>query len=388
MLSSYRKLVTLLILLSMPSALWACVWDYDTLQQERSRFPTTLELITGKFLRHSKEFYEWRIQDRRAKLGGDPANMEYLDDLAVAYQFAGQHELAIETASTQLEADRGRYKTLSNLGTFYILDGDLEKGLPLIDEALAIDPDAHFGRERYQKWLVEYAIGQRVDGKLTFPMRDPLSSEPGDYSPGFAVFLQERLGKGQLTDAEIHQAVKGILGMMRFADHRNPLLLETLGDLFSHRSSNAQRLAARCYLKASHEVADEAAKQSYRSLAMAALHSQKGEDLERLESTFTAELAEADAWYSQLRKKEIGWIQAGGDVDAEFDRLYDQDPQVRYRSGSWYFLIEPAVCLGVVGLGVVLFRRRARSKVAKTISTDPSPPRLPENQVRGEQGQT
>lgn len=83
-----------------------------------------------------------------------------------------------------------------------------------------------------------------------------------------------------------------------------------------------------------------------------------------------AELAEADAWYSQLWKKEIGWIQAGGDVDAEFDRLYDQDPQVRYRGGSWYFLIEPAVCLGVVGLGVVLFRRRARSKVVVTCEED------------------
>ncbi|MDB5347344.1 MAG: hypothetical protein JWP89_5721 [Schlesneria sp.] len=366
MSSSYRNFITLLILLAMPSALWACLWDYDTLRQERSRFPTTLELITGKFLRHSKEFYEWRIQDRRAKLAGDPTNMAYLDDLTVAYQLTGQHDLAIETATAQLEADRGRYETLSNLGTVYILGGDLEKGLLLIDEALEINPDAHFGRERYQKWLVEYAIGQHVDGELSFPMRHPLSSEPGDYSPGFAVFLKERLGKAQLTDAEIHPAVKGILGMMRFADYRNPLLLEALGDLLSDRSSNAQRLAARCYLKASHEVDDEAAKQSYRSLAEAALHSQKGEDLQRLEATFTAELAEADTWYSWLRKKEIGWIQAGGDVDAEFDRLYREDPQVRYREGNWYFLIEWAVSLGLVGLGLFLFWRRARSKMAKT----------------------
>ena len=58
----------LFLLLGLPTAVFACLWDYDTLKQERARFPETLELITGKFLRHSKEFYEWRIQDRLQKL--------------------------------------------------------------------------------------------------------------------------------------------------------------------------------------------------------------------------------------------------------------------------------------------------------------------------------
>jgi hypothetical protein len=44
--------------------LHACIWDYDTLAMERQRFPHALELITGKFLRHSAAFYEWRVQDR------------------------------------------------------------------------------------------------------------------------------------------------------------------------------------------------------------------------------------------------------------------------------------------------------------------------------------
>jgi hypothetical protein len=41
-----RFLAVLLVLLATPSV-WACLWDYDTLKQERSRFPSTLELITG-----------------------------------------------------------------------------------------------------------------------------------------------------------------------------------------------------------------------------------------------------------------------------------------------------------------------------------------------------
>src|SRR5687768_4983213 len=81
----------------LPSAAIACLWDYDTLLQERSRFPDTLELITGKFLRHSKEFYEWRIQDRLKKLEAEPDNLAYHDDLGVAYDKTGQHDKAIET---------------------------------------------------------------------------------------------------------------------------------------------------------------------------------------------------------------------------------------------------------------------------------------------------
>lgn len=51
----------------VPSLALACVWDYDTPKMERQRFPSALELITGKFPRHSPEFYEWRIRDREAK---------------------------------------------------------------------------------------------------------------------------------------------------------------------------------------------------------------------------------------------------------------------------------------------------------------------------------
>src|SRR5262245_2461391 len=97
------RLAAPLALLLLPPAALACLWDYDTRQQERSRLPDTLELITGKFLRHSKEFYQWRIRDRLKKLEADPANLPWLDDLGVAYDKTGQHQKAIDTA---LAADK------------------------------------------------------------------------------------------------------------------------------------------------------------------------------------------------------------------------------------------------------------------------------------------
>lgn len=236
----HRLCITLFIVLGVPATAVACLWDYDTLKQERARFPDTLELITGKFLRHSPEFYEWRIQDRLYKLKIDPTNLEYHDDLAVAYEKTGQHDKAIETILAKEKIKPGLYETYSNLGTFHILAGDFEKGLPYIDKALAINPDAHFGRERYQKWLVEYALTRRKDGKIKFPLQEG--------STNFQDYLRMRLRKDQLAPEDIQSAVKGILGMMRFANHNNPLLLEALGDLLRSPGAphfDAKRLSAR-----------------------------------------------------------------------------------------------------------------------------------------------
>ena len=151
------------VLLLTPALLHACLWDYDTLKMERSRFPTTLELITGKFLRHSPEFYQWRIEDRQRRLYNEPDNLALYDDLAVAYSKLGQQDKAIETILLKEQKHPGLYETYANLGTFYIFVGEWEKSAETIDKALAINPDAHFGRERYQKYLVEYVLKRHRD---------------------------------------------------------------------------------------------------------------------------------------------------------------------------------------------------------------------------------
>ena len=59
-----RAWVIGLLLLALTAPAAACLWDADTLPMERTLFPSVLELITGKFLRHSPEFYRWRVRDR------------------------------------------------------------------------------------------------------------------------------------------------------------------------------------------------------------------------------------------------------------------------------------------------------------------------------------
>lgn len=227
-----RSVVALIILAALvPSVAVACLWDYDTIKMERTRFPSALELITGKFLRHSPELYQWRIENRLKRLDADPTNVALLDDLAVAYDKTGQHDRAIETAIKTEKLRPGRYETATNLGTFYFHAGRLEDGMPHIDRALAINPNAHFGRELYQKRLVEYMIARRKGGVLKLPAAD-------DSYDTFANFLRSKPNGEVLKMEERTPAITGILGIMKFGKHDAPVLLEALGSLFTQQASS------------------------------------------------------------------------------------------------------------------------------------------------------
>jgi tetratricopeptide (TPR) repeat protein len=316
--------------------LCACFWDYDTLQMERSRFPSALELITGKFLRHSPEFYSWRIEDRQRRLRAEPDNLALYDDLAVAYDKTGAHDKAIETILRSHAKSPDRYETVANLGTLYVHAGQLEKGLEYIDRAIRINPDAHFGREKYQKYLVEYVLSNRKDGRTPLP----ISGGPYSGRNNFVAFLAGRQQTESLAEVDYQAALKGVLGMMKFGQHDSPVLLEALGDLLVKRQdfsdrSDAKRLAARAYLKASYAVREEAARTAYRGLATRALTVQTRHPdsdaqlpLEELEASFRRELADADTWYADLAARERAWVAEGKNPEAEFDRLYDREPVV------------------------------------------------------------
>ena len=329
------------LLVLVPAAAIGCLWDFDTLEMERQRFPSTLELITGEFLRHSKEFYEWRIDDRKRRLEAGGKDVALYDDLAVAYDKTGQQELAIETALKTEELFPGRYETAANLGTFYIHSQKFEQGLVHIGQALEINPDAHFGREEYQKLLVEYVIEKRQNGQLSLPMEP----EGGRHlCCGFASFVLLKKGiepekgeraYGEVAQEELDRALKGVQGMMRFGNHRSPVLLEALGDLLMHNSAqyNGLQLAARAYLAAS-EAPEQPAivKAAYRALAEEALVMQLANPpsheqmtLAALEDAFRQESADATAWYDALAADERSWIQDGLNPEAEFTKKYDAE---------------------------------------------------------------
>jgi tetratricopeptide (TPR) repeat protein len=350
----------------------ACLWDYDTLEMERREFPDTLELITGKFLRHSEAFYEWRVADREKRFA-EESSPELYDDLAVAHEKLGHHDKAIELMRQKQVKFPGLYETHANLGTFYIHAGELERGIEEIEKAIEINPDAHFGREIYQKRLVEYVMRQRASNAASLPL--DLSERYGHEPRGFAEFVVKKTQDDtwESREAESKRALKGVLGMMRFGNFDSPVLLEALGDLLLARGDElgAKRLAARAYLKASYEAESSAAQGAYRRMAKQCLEMQledeSGESrwtLKKLENIFKAELVQADRWYAQVVADEEEWIRQGIDVDAAFSKKYYEEPTVvsfdpgwaSYAYSKWWALL---IILGLL-VGLVWFVRRSR----------------------------
>jgi hypothetical protein len=152
------------------------------------RFAMVHDVLHERFPRHGLAYYKERNRRTRQALAkwkaqpqDSPPPQEYfdlLDDLAVGLEMAGKHDEAIrlmrDKLRQQVELKTPRqqlYSTHANLGTFLILgpfrqvrpgnkqDREvLREGLKSIQTAIEINPDSHFGRERWQAVLIEYMI--------------------------------------------------------------------------------------------------------------------------------------------------------------------------------------------------------------------------------------
>lgn len=340
-------IITLAALFSFTTFL-ACYWDHDTLQMETREFPDALDLITGNFLRHSPEFYEWRVQDREQKLQQHPDSLSLYDDLSVAYSKLGKDKKAIEIALKKDELQPGLYETYANLGTFYIHDSQLEKGIEYIDKAIEINPDAHFGREVYQRYLAEYILSKKDSTGIRLPL-DTFASDGYDWEGrpnNFYTFLLRKHNADRSDDEEDsvlprdqqEKTVEGILGMMKFGNYDSPILLEVLGDmlLFEHDDNDqdmdqgARRLAFMAYAQAA--IASKGpAEHNYCQKSHAAISSQKisvlradelKAKIEHMQTVLDDAIARANEFYEEVRQNEINWINDGKNPEVEFDKMY------------------------------------------------------------------
>lgn len=323
-MKAHHWLPSISMLILAPAAL-ACLWDTDTIAMEKARLPEVVDLIAGKFPRHSREFYEWRKTRCLAELAKGEKSPALFDDLAVAQHKLGDHQAAISTMREKEAAFPQIYETYSNLGTFHIYTGELDEAEKWISRALEINANAHFGREKYQLWLVQWIKAGKPRAENTRQFEESV-----DYS-GFSAFIVKQSGfDGRPYEWKEGkaEALKGILGMMRFADHDNPILLEALGDvLFTGAfEENTSLLAAQSYLLASRQSKTDSEKQRLWKLMEEAGGTTDEYKPRNTIRTLDTALTEGRQLLEKVRRDEQAWIKAGKDAATLFATKYLPQP--------------------------------------------------------------
>jgi tetratricopeptide (TPR) repeat protein len=219
------RLLSFLLLLILPAS--ACLWDRDTLREEAKGKLDTVRAITGWFDRYPPRYYEMRLERVTAELASNPDSPNLYDDAGVACSRLGRHDEAImwmEKKKALLDAtpDGGpaddRYRYLSNIGTFYLIRWittpeqhryrdltDLRTSEEFIANALELNPDAHFGREKYQLMLIQWLLGkwgQFGDGATANFLN-------------LDVTLMMNPSAGYASSAELEAAREGVTGLIQ-----------------------------------------------------------------------------------------------------------------------------------------------------------------------------
>jgi tetratricopeptide (TPR) repeat protein len=371
----------------------ACLWDDDTLLDERRGLPGIAEIVAGKWDRHSPFFYEHRVKAMTALLEKNPDDLSAYDNLAVALEKLGRADEAIAVMLKKDKLKPGQYTTHANLGTFYLHTGDFENGVAHIRKALAINPDAHFGREKYQLMAAEFLLAAKGDptafdrGSFIVPELIEERDRPRLKTGGREAYFEflERMKHGVLRDADAARAktagpIEGVVGMIRFGTGTSPHLFHALGDLLAYRGD--RHFAARAYRRAIqyNHPRPELLKEAIKSVESAIEHPE-----ELSEGLIAKEQAAAEAWVKAYQQYEDDLIRAGreptteGDYAPFYARYGSARPPLSSRDAMGDVmrkflrtgplavgLCALLVLLGTIKIGWVLTRRRRTGTHAPT----------------------
>jgi hypothetical protein len=240
--------------------------------------------------------------------------------------------------------------------------------------------------------FAEFILDRRKDGVTGLPLAGAATDSSGN-GHSFNAFLKKQLNTDSLNAEQRQTAIKGILGMMRFANYDSPILLECLASVLCDKAAgywnddlwgkvDAKQLSARAFLQASYVVTDPNARSAYREWARLTIREQLRSPyqevalpLEELEAQFQTELAEARKWFEGLRQNESTWIREGKDADIEFTRLYYAEPQIEWAPDPerWRAFVTPGALILEAGLAIfvcwaivrtLLVRRRRLKRTA------------------------
>src|ERR1044072_4708939 len=197
------RAISLPLLCLAASLATACLWDQDTLAEEAKNNMDYIRVITGRFERNPPLYYKMRLERVAKELAVDPTNLANYDNAAVACDRRGDDGQAIvwiekkrrfmESDGLTVKADPDSwYRYYSNAGTFHthlwFHEGanrknlkEIKRGRDLLERALEINPQSHFGRERVQLATINWVIDQEHPTLAeAFEIRDREESNAND----------------------------------------------------------------------------------------------------------------------------------------------------------------------------------------------------------------
>ena len=383
-----------LVAVAFPAA--ACLWDNDTLRAEAKGLPGMAEIITGRFERNPPLYFQMRLERSERDIAADARNWNAYDNAGVSCDRLGKHTEAIEWMNRKrgameaaAEGDAAtaehRYRYLANLATFHahrwFASGanradttDLERGIELIEDAIELNPDAHFGRERYQLMAMRWVLNPPGDqnGLTELPTLFWANEKYAE--------LQNNRGShtaNNLRDAGLGDAVQGLGGLIALGNAWESLdvffaLAFALND--NRNTALAHLAKLRCI-----ELIRNGKKSNHPS-------SPSGEDLVKLieyygyqsrdeadvGAYFPKARANADEWHKAREKFMLSRLQAGRhpDTDSTFWDGYVEVEAITIPNGILGYsrhavyesapLVFAAAVVAIVGILLIRLMRRLR----------------------------
>lgn len=238
------RILLLLLLMLLPAG--ACIWDRDTWREEAKGRIDTLKAITGWFDRHPPRYYEIRLERVAKELDANPSALDLYDDAGVACNRLGRFDESIEWMARKKAvldtipgpaAHLDRYRYHANLGSFLgnrwatrdaaVRNGDLSdlvEATKHIAQAIALNPAAHFGREKYQLKLFQWLQREAEQNHLhRAPKQNFLGLEGAD----------KHIRPGGLRDyPELDDAESGLAGLIHLGSAWESIdVFDALGSL-------------------------------------------------------------------------------------------------------------------------------------------------------------
>lgn len=154
------------MLTANPAVTRACGWDYETYHAEAKAMPCVFDALLGYWPKHTDEYHRTRVEAFDLALAWMPDWTGGLDAKGISLLKLGELEDANAVMTRRLAVTPDAYPAHANLGTLHTFTGSFDDALEHIDRAMAIEPQAHFGREQYHRALVVYLLKVKADPKV------------------------------------------------------------------------------------------------------------------------------------------------------------------------------------------------------------------------------